>query len=138
MDRVLVNAVEDYRPMGLDRRAAALLLAQSDSPDRARFEDAALMVKICQDAGATDAMWTDDEHEGDMFLEARPMAGLTQLSTLMSAAIQCSGTITGEHGVGRAKRHALEEQLGPEVLVVNRRIKAALDPHNILNPGVML
>ena len=37
------------------------------------------------------------------------------------------GTITGEHGVGRLKRPWLEGQLGPEVMELNRRIKAALD-----------
>lgn len=205
MDRALLNAVEDHRPMGLDRAAAALLIGQSDSPDHTRSEDAALMVRICQDAGATEALWTDDEHEGDMFLEARRMTGAAvevrgavlpediavpidrlpemlqtieaisrehrieipiaahagdgnlhpmivyqaadaderarahaAFDALMTAAIQCSGTITGEHGVGRAKRRALAQQLGPEVLAVNRRIKTALDPDNILNPGAML
>ena len=45
------------------------------------------------------------------------------------------GTITGEHGVGRLKRPWLAGQLGPEAMELNRRIKQALDPQNIMNPG---
>ncbi|NHI18783.1 FAD-binding protein [Phycicoccus endophyticus] len=54
---------------------------------------------------------------------------------VMHAAIRLGGTITGEHGVGRLKAGCLEHQLGPEVMALNRRVKAALDPDGILNPG---
>ena len=53
----------------------------------------------------------------------------------MAAAIELGGTITGEHGVGRAKASALPDQLGPDVMALTRRIKDALDPDGILNPG---
>ena len=54
---------------------------------------------------------------------------------VMAAAIALGGTITGEHGVGRAKKAALPDQLGPDVMALTRRIKDALDPQGILNPG---
>ena len=57
---------------------------------------------------------------------------------VMSAAIALGGTITGEHGVGKAKAGALPEQLGPDVMALTRRIKDALDPQGILNPGTIL
>jgi glycolate oxidase len=57
---------------------------------------------------------------------------------VMQAAIRLGGTITGEHGVGRAKKIALPDQLGPDVLALTRRIKDALDPDGILNPGAIL
>jgi glycolate oxidase len=57
---------------------------------------------------------------------------------VMAAAIALGGTITGEHGVGRAKRSALPDQLGEDVLALSWRIKDALDPHGILNPGAVL
>jgi glycolate oxidase len=57
---------------------------------------------------------------------------------VMALAIGLGGTITGEHGVGRAKKGALPDQLGADVIALNRRIKDALDPDGILNPGAVL
>lgn len=57
---------------------------------------------------------------------------------IMELAIGLGGTITGEHGVGRLKREWLPAQLGDDVMALTRRIKDALDPQGILNPGAML
>jgi glycolate oxidase len=57
---------------------------------------------------------------------------------IMRAAIGLDGTITGEHGVGRTKKGALPDQLGPDVMALTRRVKDALDPDGILNPGAIL
>ncbi|MFP3906904.1 MAG: FAD-binding oxidoreductase [Acidimicrobiales bacterium] len=57
---------------------------------------------------------------------------------VMDAALALGGTITGEHGVGSLKVHHLAGQIGPEALDLNRRVKAALDPQGILNPGKWL
>ena len=54
---------------------------------------------------------------------------------LYRAAIELGGTVTAEHGIGLARRDALVEQVGPDVVGVMRSIKAALDPQGILNPG---
>jgi glycolate oxidase len=54
---------------------------------------------------------------------------------IMDLAIELGGTITGEHGVGRVKRPWLANQLSPEALELNRRVKLALDPDGIMNPG---
>lgn len=54
---------------------------------------------------------------------------------IMKLAISLGGTITGEHGVGRLKRPWLPEHLGEDAMALNQRIKSALDPQNILNPG---
>ena len=56
---------------------------------------------------------------------------------VMELAMPLGGTITGEHGVGRLKRPWLADYLGPDVLALNQRIKDALDPHGLLNPGAM-
>lgn len=57
---------------------------------------------------------------------------------VMDLAIRLGGTITGEHGVGRLKRPWLADYLGPDVLELNHRVKNALDPDGILNPGSVL
>lgn len=54
---------------------------------------------------------------------------------VFAAAIEMDGTITGEHGVGAAKRAYLEARLGADQMALLRRIKAAFDPAGILNPG---
>jgi glycolate oxidase len=205
MDSASINAVEDYRPMGLDRSAGALLIAQSDAPGTARNEEVSVMEQACTGAGAGEVFVTDDPDESEMFVEARriafpaieargsllledvgaPVPMLPRLleaiagvaasydveipvvahagdgnthpiivfdptdpgaekrsreafAEVMQAAIRLGGTITGEHGVGRAKKIALPDQLGPDVLALTRRIKDALDPDGILNPGAIL
>lgn len=57
---------------------------------------------------------------------------------IMQLAISLGGTITGEHGVGRLKKAHLPDQLGPDVMTLTHRIKDALDPLGILNPGSIL
>ncbi|GAA2029945.1 FAD-linked oxidase C-terminal domain-containing protein [Yaniella flava] len=56
---------------------------------------------------------------------------------VMELAVRLGGTITGEHGVGRLKRPWLVDSIGEDALELNNRIKSALDPHNILNPGAV-
>ena len=206
MDRASINAVEDYRPRGLDRSAGALLVAQSDAPGVARSDEVELMRTACEAAGATEVFVTDDADEGEMFVEARRIAipaieatgALLMLEDVgapvpllpallaaieevaaaydiripviahagdgnthpivvyeagdaeaekraqaafrevMQRAIDLGGTITGEHGVGRTKKELLPAQLGPDVMALTRRIKDALDPDGILNPGAVL
>ncbi len=205
MDRASINAVEDHRPMGLDRAAGALLVAQSDAPGTSRTAEVELMYAACAAAGATEVFVTDDPDEGELFVEARRIAfpaieargsllledvgvpipllpdllaaiaevaaaydveipvvahagdGNTHpiivypagdpdaekrareaFAEIMARAIALGGTITGEHGVGRAKRAALPAQLGPDVMALSQRVKDALDPDGILNPGAVL
>jgi glycolate oxidase len=57
---------------------------------------------------------------------------------LYRAALDLGGTVTGEHGIGSARREWLEEQRGADAVRVMRAIKAALDPQGLLNPGRVL
>ena len=59
-------------------------------------------------------------------------------SELYAAAVRLGGTVTGEHGIGAARRDWLVRQRGEEAVAVMRRIKDALDPRGLLNPGRML
>jgi D-lactate dehydrogenase (cytochrome) len=56
---------------------------------------------------------------------------------LIERALAMEGTSTGEHGIGMGKRGYLVAEHGPGVAVM-RRIKAALDPLDIMNPGKIL
>jgi glycolate oxidase len=204
MDNTSINAVEDYRSMGLDRSAGALLLAQSDAPGAACAEEIDFMEAACTTTGAKEVFVTHDPEEGELFVAARraafpaievrgsilledvgvPVPRLPELlagiatvadrysveipvvahagdgnthpnviydrgdpearnrayrafDEIMQLAIGLGGTITGEHGVGRAKKAALPAQLGPDVMALSLTIKKALDPLGILNPGAI-
>ena len=57
---------------------------------------------------------------------------------VFTAALRLGGTLTGEHGVGLLKRRWLADELGPDVLGLQRELKAVFDPRAILNPGKAL
>ncbi|KAG5252965.1 hypothetical protein OIU76_021196 [Salix suchowensis] len=57
---------------------------------------------------------------------------------MVHTALSMEGTCTGEHGVGTGKMKYLEKELGIEALKTMKRIKNALDPNNIMNPGKLI
>jgi glycolate oxidase len=205
MDAVAINAVEDRLKMGLDRSAAAMLVAQSDERGPTGAEDADFMAAVFTEYGASEVFSTSDAEEGEAFVVARrfaipaveakgsllledvgvPLSALADLvagieklaadtglmisviahagdgnthplivynpadaaeterankafGDIMDLAVSLGGTITGEHGVGRLKKPWLAGYLGPEAMELNRRIKTALDPDGILNPGAVV
>jgi glycolate oxidase len=83
--------------------------------------------------GNTHPLIVFDPSDADETTRARLAYG-----EIMNLAIRLGGTITGEHGVGRLKKAWLGDYLGKDVLALNHRIKAALDPQGILNPGAVL
>jgi glycolate oxidase len=54
---------------------------------------------------------------------------------IIDECLALGGTVTGEHGVGLLKMPGAARELGPEVMAMQRAVKAALDPHGIFNPG---
>lgn len=50
-------------------------------------------------------------------------------------AVAMGGSFSAEHGIGRDKLAAMERFKDPVNLDTMRRIKTALDPHNLMNPG---
>lgn len=67
---------------------------------------------------------------------AEELADVARLNDrLVRRAIACGGTCTGEHGIGVGKRDYLELEHGAEAVAVMETLKAALDPHGLLNPG---
>ena len=57
------------------------------------------------------------------------------LDELFAQIIAWGGAITGEHGIGLAKKRWWPRAVSKEVRELHRAIKKALDPKGILNPG---
>jgi glycolate oxidase len=74
MDRSTLVAVDDYTGMGLDRDAAALVLAQTDIPEGQAEREMAALAAHCDAAGATYVAYTTDPHEAEQVLTARKLA----------------------------------------------------------------
>ena len=83
--------------------------------------------------GNTHPLIVFDPADADMERRANIAFG-----AIMDLAISLGGTITGEHGVGRLKKAWLPDQVGADVMALTQRIKTALDPQGILNPGAVL
>jgi alkyldihydroxyacetonephosphate synthase len=72
-------------------------------------------------------------------LTADPGAQWAAAKDAASRAIgEAGGTITHHHAVGRDHRAYLEAEIGPLGVSVLRAVKAQLDPHGIMNPGVLI
>ena len=54
------------------------------------------------------------------------------------AALSCRGSFSAEHGIGLAKRGGMARRKDPVALETMRKIKRALDPNNLMNPGKVL
>ncbi len=57
------------------------------------------------------------------------------IEAIFDKALALGGTLSGEHGTGLAKAPFLEKETGWSSILFSRRLRQALDPHNILNPG---
>lgn len=57
---------------------------------------------------------------------------------LYEQVLAWGGTVSGEHGIGVAKKGYLARQIGPGGVEVMRRIKNAFDPKGLLNPGKII
>ena len=75
---------------------------------------------------------------GQCNLGARPVAAPLILAVINEATVACGGSISAEHGIGRSKIDDLQHYSDPTKLTLMRRIKTALDPGNIMNPGALV
>jgi glycolate oxidase len=60
------------------------------------------------------------------------------MKEIFDYAVTLGGTITGEHGIGIAKKTYLRDAVGELNISVMRKMKLAFDPQGILNPGKVL
>ncbi len=59
----------------------------------------------------------------------------TAIDEIFDRALALGGTLSGEHGTGIAKSRYLKKETSRATIAYSKRVKAALDPKNILNPG---
>jgi D-lactate dehydrogenase (cytochrome) len=84
-------------------------------------------------------------HVGDGNFHVSPIIDMSSREEVKTAeafgerlamrAIGMGGTCTGEHGVGQKKIPYLVTEHGEDALDLMRRLKAAIDPQNLFNPG---
>ena len=60
------------------------------------------------------------------------------MQEMVDAAIAMGGTLSGEHGIGIAKKRFMKMEVSESALEIMRGIKRVFDPNNILNPGSFL
>jgi glycolate oxidase len=75
------------------------------------------------------------EDYSDPVIKKRADAAVDKLFTWV---LEHDGAITGEHGVGLAKKPWIKQALGPVSFAMHKQIKQAMDPKGILNPGKFL
>jgi glycolate oxidase len=126
----------------LARRRPTTILEDVTVP---RSELAAMVKFIAETAAAFDLQIGTFGHMGDgnlhptFLTDERDAAEMSRVHRALDAIVQrtleLGGTITGEHGVGLAKKPWLRQQMGAVGMSLMRQVKAALDPQGLLNPG---
>ncbi|HWD17922.1 MAG TPA: FAD-linked oxidase C-terminal domain-containing protein [Verrucomicrobiae bacterium] len=151
MSVILAGSPQEAARLATARRSAFSALARV-SPTTI-LEDAtvprtelAKMVRFIQEVGERHAVRIATfGHMGDgnlhptFLTDERNTAEMERVERAMKEifdyAVHLGGTITGEHGVGLAKREFLPKAVGEDSLSLMRLLKQALDPHGLLNPG---
>jgi glycolate oxidase len=85
--------------------------------------DGNLHIYFCKD-NLTDEMWKEKVNKG--------------FSLMYDKAFTYGGLVSGEHGIGFAKRDYMVKLLGEKQLEMMKGIKKTFDPKNILNPGKVI
>lgn len=203
MDKSAVTAVEDYLRAGLPTEAAAILLIETDGPEKTAGEElrrireileelGVIRVETARDEAERERLWTVRRSISPAIFRIRPtkinedvtvprskipdlMERLAELSErtglpivnfghagdgnihvnvmtdkknageyeralgavdeVFRICLELGGTLSGEHGIGITKAGYIESEIGPAGVELVRRIKAAFDPNNVLNPG---
>lgn len=98
------------------------------------------ILKLDKDAKTTCVAHLGD---GNVHFSVLPSRDDKKLANQLTEAIEdvvksLGGSFSAEHGVGLSKRPSMARRKDPVALAAMHRIKAALDPNNIMNPGKVL
>ena len=74
----------------------------------------------------------------DIHIEDNRVRSDEALDRLFKEVISMDGVVSGEHGIGIAKKKWFEEALNQEAIELHKRLKDVLDPKSVLNPGKFL
>ncbi|OEU68628.1 MAG: glycolate oxidase subunit GlcD [Desulfovibrio sp. S3730MH75] len=206
LDHVTIKYVEAFTKAGLPTEAQAILLIEVDGHPAEVADDAAKIVKICNEVGATsvkaaetaeerEALWFARRNALPALARARPTTVLEDatvprsqipamirgvnkiaekynvaigtfghagdgnlhptilcdnrdkqefhrveeaVNEIFDVALSLQGTLSGEHGIGMAKSKWMIKETNQATLDYSLRMKKAIDPKGILNPGKII
>lgn len=125
------------RKINPDKFNEDIVVPRSKVPDMIRA-----LEKIAADHGVAIVNFG---HAGDGNIHVNVMVDLKEhgmaakveevMDEIFAAAVKLRGAISGEHGIGTSKAKYMNMELDIATISYMQRIKAALDPNNILNPG---
>jgi len=127
------------------RLAPSFLVADCTVP-RTRLPEA--LTRVAEIAQKHDLPHGNVFHAGDgnlhplLLFDSRDGDQLQRVHTagreIMEACVALGGTITGEHGIGMEKSHAMRMIFSEDDLDFQRRLRNAFDPDDLLNPGKII